>query len=384
MTNPAAGGADELIEGLLSGDQRSLARAISVIEDREPAYRELVSALYRQPGDAAVIGVTGSPGVGKSTLVAALAGAYRDRGDTVGVVAIDPSSPFSGGALLGDRVRMGETAGDMEVFVRSMSARGNPGGLAAATMDAVRALSAFGKDVVIVETVGAGQNEVDVVTTADTVLVVTQPTAGDDVQALKAGILEIGDVYVVNKADLPGADRTVHDLRTMIEEASTLGSHRAGSDLLDTRRTGAEGDGPGGDGAGEDGTGGDGASGDGASGDGGPADADWTPPVVETEAMHGAGIGDLVDTIDDHLAFLDETGLRERKARVRVAGEVRNHLAAEVEERAERAIEDAGGIDALVQAIRAGDADPYGLAADLVGGEAGRDRDAAPTTPDEG
>ena len=355
MTGSDAGtDADALIEGLLSGDQRALARAISVIEDREPAYRDLVSALYRRPGGADVIGVTGSPGVGKSTLVSALAGAYRDRGDTVGVVAIDPSSPFSGGALLGDRVRMGETAGDMEVFVRSMSARGNPGGLAAATMDAVRALSTFGKDVVIVETVGAGQNEVDVVTTADTVLVVTQPTSGDDVQALKAGILEIGDVYVVNKADLPGADRTVHDLRTMIEEAGSLGSHRAGSDLLDP--------------------------GEGVS----PSDADWTPPVVETEATRGEGIDDLVDTVDEHLSFLERTGLRERKARVRIAGEVRNHLAAEVEARAERAIDSAGGIDALVEAIRSGEADPYGLAADLVGEESAPDRDATPTLGEDG
>ena len=348
--------ADDLIEGLLSGDQRALARSISVIEDREPAYRELVSALYRQPGEADVIGVTGSPGVGKSTLVSTLAGAYRDRGDTVGVVAIDPSSPFSGGAILGDRVRMGETAGDMDVFVRSMSARGNPGGLAAATMDAVRALSAFGKDVVIVETVGAGQNEVDVVTTADTVLVVTQPTSGDDVQALKAGILEIGDVYVVNKADLPGADRTVHDLRTMIEEADGLGSHRAGSDALNP---------PG-------------------APDPTAAGADWTPPVVETVATGREGIADLVETIDDHLAFLDRTGLRERKARVRVAGEVRNHLAADVEERVERAIEAAGGIGALVDAIRSGEADPYGLASELVGAGERGDHDAAPTLGEDG
>ena len=352
--------ADALIEGLLGGDQRALARAISVIEDREPAYRELVSALYRNQGEADVVGVTGSPGVGKSTLVDALARTYRERGDTVGVVAIDPASPFSGGALLGDRVRMGETAGDMDVFVRSMSARGNPGGLAAATMDAVRALSAFGKDVVIVETVGAGQNEVDVVTTADTVLVVTQPTSGDDVQALKAGILEIGDVYVVNKADLDGADRTVRDLRTMVEEADALGSHRAGPDL---------------------------------PGAPDPDGVDWTPPIVETTATHGDGLADLVETIDEHLGFLDETGLRERKARVRIAGEIRNHLAAGVEERVDQAIEAAGGIDALVDAVRGGETDPYGLTADLFArgdaNGAGRtggvtDGDAAPTVADDG
>jgi len=322
--------ADELVEGLIAGEQRAIARAITVIENREPAYRELVSALFSNPGDADVIGVTGSPGVGKSTLVDALVRAYRERGQTVGVVAIDPASPFSGGAILGDRVRMGGLAGDDGVFVRSMSARGDAGGLAAATMDAVRALSAAGVDVVVVETVGAGQNEVEVVTTADTVIVATQPTSGDDVQTMKAGLLEIADIYVVNKADLDGVDRVVHDLKAMVQEGDRLGSHRIGPDA---------------------------------------PDVEWTPPVVETIATDGTGIPDLLDAIDDHLAFLEDEGLRERKARVRLVREIRTHLAAAVEDRVEGAIEAAGGIDGLVDRVLAGEADPYGLASELLDGD---------------
>ncbi|MFC6726786.1 ArgK/MeaB family GTPase, partial [Halobium palmae] len=167
-------------------------------------------------GDAQVVGVTGSPGAGKSTLVDKLAKHYRDEGKTVGVIAVDPSSPYSGGAVLGDRIRMASNVGDMDVFFRSMSARGTLGVLSTATTDAVRALDAFGKDVIVVETVGAGQNEIDIVRTADTVAVLVQPASGDDVQMLKAGILEIGDVFVVNKADLDGADRTVTELQEMI------------------------------------------------------------------------------------------------------------------------------------------------------------------------
>jgi LAO/AO transport system kinase len=208
---------NDLLDRLLDGDHRALARAITNIENRTPGHRELVSSLYDHTGNAEVIGITGSPGAGKSTLVDKVAERYRDQGLTVGVIAIDPSSPFTGGAVLGDRIRMASNVGDMDVFFRSMSARGSLGGVSIATADAVKALDAFGKDRIIVETVGAGQNEVDIVKTADTVTVLVQPGSGDDVQMLKAGILEIADVFVVNKADLDGADRTVQELNEMLQ-----------------------------------------------------------------------------------------------------------------------------------------------------------------------
>ena len=219
----------DLIDELLAGKHRALARVISKIENRQPGYRDLVSRLHQHTGGADIVGITGSPGSGKSTLVDKMAAEYRNRGLTVGIIAIDPSSPFTGGAVLGDRIRMANNLGDMDVFVRSMSARGTLGGLSTATTDAVKALDAFGKDKILIETVGAGQNEIDIVKSADTVMVLVPPGSGDDVQMLKAGILEIGDVFVVNKADLDGSDRTVQELREMLEyrDGATAGHHGA-------------------------------------------------------------------------------------------------------------------------------------------------------------
>src|SRR6056297_245295 len=232
----------DLVEDLLGGSHRALARVITKIENRSPGYRDIVSALHDHAGTAEVIGVTGSPGAGKSTLVDKVVKQYRDRGETVGVIAVDPSSPYTGGAVLGDRIRMASNVGDMDVFFRSMSARGSLGGLSTATADAVKALDAFGKDVVVVETVGAGQSEVDIVRTADTVAVLVQPGSGDDVQMLKAGILEIGDVFVVNKADMDGAATTVTDLREMLHlrDGSTAGA--AGHHGLGATVNGRDGD----------------------------------------------------------------------------------------------------------------------------------------------
>ncbi|HET7325123.1 MAG TPA: methylmalonyl Co-A mutase-associated GTPase MeaB, partial [Halococcus sp.] len=224
---------NDLLDRLLSGDHRALARAITNIENRAPGYRELVSSLYDYTGNAEVIGITGSPGAGKSTLVDKVAESYRKQGLTVGIIGIDPSSPFTGGAVLGDRIRMASNVGDMDVFFRSMSARGSLGGVSIATADAVKALDAFGKDRIIVETVGAGQNEVDIVKTTDTVTVLLQPGSGDDVQMLKAGILEIADVFVVNKADLDGADKTVQELSEMLELRENSGSGQNSSDHTD-------------------------------------------------------------------------------------------------------------------------------------------------------
>jgi LAO/AO transport system kinase len=297
---------EDLVTGLLAGDQRSLARAITRVENREAGYREVVAACYRHAGDAHVVGVTGSPGAGKSTLVDHLVGAYRDREETVAVVAVDPSSPFSGGAVLGDRIRMGTTA-DPGVFVRSMSARGATGGLSAATADAVAALDAAGFEHVIVETVGAGQSEIEVVRTADTVAVLVPPSSGDDVQMLKAGILEIADAFVVNKADLDGADHTVRELRAMLERRES---------------------------------------------------EDWDPPVVETVATTGEGVEELLDALAAHREHLAEGG-HDRRVRERYAAAIRALLREDAGPVLERALDRRGGADALAREIADGETDPH-------------------------
>jgi LAO/AO transport system kinase len=206
----------EIVTRLLNGDRRALARVVTLIENRAPQAQRILAQLHAHTGRAHIIGITGSPGAGKSTLVMQLARELRRRDRTIGVIAVDPSSPFTGGAILGDRIRMQELAGDPHVFIRSMASRGSLGGLAVSTRDTVRALDAAGFDVVIIETVGAGQAEVEIVRAAQTVVVVTVPGMGDDIQAIKAGILEIADVFVINKADRPGADKVAADLDAMM------------------------------------------------------------------------------------------------------------------------------------------------------------------------
>ena len=325
---------DDLVTGVLDGEHRALARTITTIENQEPGYRDLVSALHAHTGGAEVVGVTGSPGAGKSTLVDKLAKRYRDDGLTVGVIAVDPSSPYTGGAVLGDRIRMASNVGDMDVFFRSMSARGQLGGLSTATGDAITALDAFGKDRIVVETVGAGQNEVDVVRTADTVVVLVQPGSGDDVQMLKAGILEIGDVFVVNKADMDGAATTLSDLREMLHlrEGSTTGA--AGHHGLGSM----------------------------ADGDDDGDDEDWDPRIVETVATEGEGVDDLLGVLDDHYAHLSETGELARRERTRYAEKIRQLLRSDAAALLEDEIERHGGIDALVDEVQARESDPYTVA----------------------
>jgi len=332
--------AGEITQALLAGEHHALARAISMIEDRRPGYRAIVSELHPHAGSAEIVGVTGSPGAGKSTLVDRMAAAYRERGETVGVIAIDPASPFTGGAVLGDRVRMVSNADDMEVFVRSMSARGTLGGLSAATADTITALDAFGKDRIIVETVGAGQNEIDVVRTADTVCVLLQPKHGDDVQALKAGILEIADVLVVNKADQDGADRLVTDLREMLDLGDSAGSHRI---TAGDRRSGSDG-----------------------AEEAGESNVAWTPPIVETVATEGAGLEDLFSAIADHEALLDGSGLRGKKARTRQAEAIRTLLVEDLRELVEAEIGSRGGFEDLVDAVANRETDPYAAVGDLL------------------
>jgi len=342
----ALGDADaELVGDLLDGSHRALARVITRIENRTAGYRGIVAALHEHTGGADVIGITGAPGAGKSTLVDKLASAYRDRGDTVGVVAVDPSSPYTGGAVLGDRIRMASNVGDMDVFFRSMSARGQLGGLSMATADAVKALDAFGKDAIIIETVGAGQNEVDVVRTADTVAVLVQPGSGDDVQTLKAGILEIGDVFVVNKADMDGAERTLAELEEMVHrrEGPTKGldGGHHGFEVPDHPDDESDGDADG--------------------------SAEWSPEVCRTVANTGEGVDSLIETFDAHATHLRESGAIEATKQRRYAEEIRTLVRSDVGALATAEIERHGGIEALAASVRRRETDPYSVAAEIVG-----------------
>jgi LAO/AO transport system kinase len=252
--------ANDITQRLLDGDRRALARVVTLIENGAPEVRQILATLHTHGGHAHVVGVTGSPGAGKSTLVMQLARELRRREQRVGIVAVDPSSPYSGGAILGDRIRMQELAGDPKVFIRSMASRGSLGGLAASTRDVVRALDAAGFDTIIIETVGAGQAEVEIVRAAQTVLVVTVPGMGDDIQAIKAGILEIADIFVVNKADRPGADQTASELRMLL----SLDSHKH--------------------------------------------ERAWRVPIIKTSAVTGDGIAELADKLAAHLTALRESG----------------------------------------------------------------------------
>ncbi|MBM6400613.1 methylmalonyl Co-A mutase-associated GTPase MeaB [Phycicoccus sonneratiae] len=304
-----------LVSAAREGNPRAVARLISLVEDAHPALREVMAALAPDTGRAHVVGLTGAPGVGKSTTTNALVTALRARGDRVGVLAVDPSSPFSGGALLGDRIRMSDHAADPDVFIRSMASRGHLGGLSWAAPQALRVLDAAGCDVVLLETVGVGQSEVEVAGTADTTVVLVAPGMGDGIQAGKAGILEVADVLAVNKADREGASRTGRDLRHMVAMAER--------------------------------------------------DADgWTPPVVRTVATSGEGVGELVDALDAHRAWLGEDGLRARRVR-RAAGEVEALALEAVRARVGR-VAGADRLEALAGEVVDGRTDPWAAADRLV------------------
>jgi len=331
-----------LAERVLAGEVRAAARLMRDLDDRLPEGEEALRAIFPRTGRAYVIGLTGSPGSGKSTLTDRLIARYRKAGKTVGVVAIDPTSPFSGGAILGDRIRMQDHALDPGVFIRSLGTRGNLGGLSRSTSDVVQVMDAMGKDVVIVETVGVGQDEVEVASLAHTVVVVAVPGMGDDVQAIKAGVLEIADVFAVNKADREGADRTIRDLQMMLELRRTVSgqslSHDEAHQFQDVGwRPKSAGS------------------------------AEWEPPIVRTVAVNDEGIEDLAGAIDAHRSFLERTGHKRARetARSRAAfvAVLRERLMAGALERLEA---ETGRLDRVAERIAAREADPYELADELA------------------
>lgn len=306
----------ELVERARDGDSRAVARLISLVEDESPLLREVMAALAPHAGQAHIIGITGSPGVGKSTSTSALVSAYRATGKRVGVLAVDPSSPFSGGALLGDRVRMQDHATDTGVFIRSMASRGHLGGLAWTTPQALRVLDAAGFDVVLVETVGVGQSEVEIAGMADTTIILLAPGMGDGIQAAKAGILEVGDIYVVNKADRDGVQNVTRDLRAMLALADRA------------------------------------------------PDA-WVPPILKTVASRNEGVDEVVVAIEDRLTWMRANGVLTERRRTRARDEIEAIAMTALRSRFAHLHGDAR-LDVLAAKVADGSTDPYSAADELL------------------
>lgn len=305
----------DLVEQVLAGKQRAIAHAITLIENNGSGARRTLAAIYPHTGQAHVIGVTGPPGTGKSTLVNELTKECRRRGRTVGIISVDPTSPFSGGALLGDRVRMKELSGDAGVFIRSMATRGHLGGLARATANVIKVLDASGKDLIFVETVGAGQGEVEIAQAAHTVILVEAPGLGDDIQAIKAGITEIADIFVVNKADREGAENTALTLQLTLE--------------LDQSQDG------------------------------------WCPPILKTIALYGKGIEPVVDAVENHITYLKESGRLQLRERERIRRELMSILQDELLSQFLAEAQDER-VETLIKEILERHLDPYSAAASLL------------------
>ncbi len=346
---------ERLLGDFAAGKKPALARAVSIVENHRPGFDRLLATLHPRLGRARRIGLTGPPGAGKSTLTALLTQAYRDAGLTVGIVAVDPTSPFTGGALLGDRIRMESIALDEGVFIRSMATRGSLGGLAAATRDVADVLDAFGTDRILIETVGVGQSELDIARTADSSIVVLVPESGDSIQTLKAGLMEIADIFVVNKADRPGADRLRHELELMLglrggHAMKNVPAHH-GVDFskamtrdeklqLNPARAAREA----------------------AAVSGG----DWTPPVLRSVAVHGEGVAEVVDALDRHFDYLQRSGkLRERR-RVRLRDHVREVVDDKVHHRLWDDADTRSWLDALLPALESGQTNPFAVADQLL------------------
>ena len=312
----SSGDVPQLVEKARAGDARSVARLISLVEDASPLLRDVMAGLAPYAGNAQVVGITGSPGVGKSTSTSALVGALRKADKRVGVLAVDPSSPFSGGALLGDRVRMQDHALDRDVYIRSMASRGHLGGLSWTTPQALRVLDAAGCDVILVETVGVGQSEVEIAGLADTTMVLIAPGMGDGIQAAKAGILEIGDIYVINKADRDGADQVRRELRSML--------------ALAERPEGA-----------------------------------WKQPIIKTVASKGEGVEEVVEAIDQHRAWLEASGELDKRRLRRARDEIEAIAVTALREQW-RSVHEHTELDGLAVKVVAGDTDPYTAADRLL------------------
>ena len=312
---------NDIVEKVVAGDVRTVARLIRDIDDGMPEVREVLKDLYPHTGKAYVIGITGAPGVGKSTLVDQMLAHLRKRDKTVGVLAVDPTSPFSGGAILGDRVRMQRHSMDQGVFIRSLATRGHFGGLTQSTRSAIDVLDAMGKDYILVETVGVGQDEVDVVRSAHTTVIVVIPGMGDDIQAIKAGILEVGDIFLINKADREGCDKTMSDLRLMIE--------------MDQKKydRGA-----------------------------------WKPPILKIQAVFDKGVAEFIDEIDKHARYLADTvgGLDFRASKTKVRQELVEMIKARLIEEIIDGLTESGDFDRAVESIIKGKIDPYTACENLV------------------
>ncbi|MDD2498686.1 MAG: methylmalonyl Co-A mutase-associated GTPase MeaB [Desulfitobacteriaceae bacterium] len=306
---------NELIQQLLRGERRAAARMISLVENDDAHKNELMSRIYPNTGSAYIIGITGSPGAGKSSLTDKLVAEIRQLGLKVAIIAVDPTSPFTGGAILGDRIRMQSHALDSEVFIRSMGTRGSLGGLSHATNEAVKVLDAFDKDIIVIETVGVGQSELDIMHAADTTLVVLTPGAGDAIQTIKAGIMEIADIFVVNKADLDGADKVKAETEAM----------------LDMRTA-----------------------------------SDWRPPVMPVVSLTGSGIKDLWGKITEHRELLEKTGRLDEIRKARLREEVRDILEHEIKKYVWNTVEASGEMDAILEKVANRELDPYTAAKNIL------------------